>query len=629
MPELLERIDGPSTLKRLSLSELESLAEEIRNELISTVTNTGGHLASNLGVVELTIALHRVFDSPNDKLIWDVGHQSYVHKMLTGRRELFASLRQHGGISGFTDKAESPHDHFTSGHASTSISNALGMAVARDMAGDDFDVVAIIGDGSLTGGMAFEAINQAGHLGKKLIVILNDNGMAISPSVGAMARWSNRLRLSSPYQKAKMGAASVVNRAPFGQWLHATGRVLKRKFKGLVLPTMFWEDLGFSYVGPINGHSIAELIQVLEGVKTNYHRPTLVHVYTTKGKGYPPAEEDCISFHGIPPNGTGNGKGPSYSAIFATSLLRLMGDNKRIVAITAAMKEGTGLSVVAEKYPDRFFDVGICEQHAVSFAAGLAARGLIPVVAIYSTFLQRAFDQIIHDVCLQELPVVFAIDRAGIVGEDGKTHQGCFDLSYLAMIPGLVVAAPSDHYQLQHLLYTAVNLNRPMAIRYPRGNTSGPLESVDFETIKIGTGEIVTRGKDLAIVAIGRMVATARSVAASLGDLGIETTVVDARFMKPLDSRLISSVAAVNKRMVTLEESAAIGGFGSSVNGVVGDLGWHDVRVKTIGLPDVFIEHGSQKVLRHKYLMDVEGVRSQVLAAFPELVREPKSIRVR
>ncbi len=619
MPSILDRIDGPSALKQLSLSELDKLAGEIREELIRTVTNTGGHLASNLGVVELTLALHRVFDSPRDKLVWDVGHQSYVHKMLTGRRDRFSTLRQHGGISGFTDKGESPHDVFTSGHASTSISNALGLAVARDLNKENYDVIAVIGDGSLTGGMAFEAINQAGHLGRKLIIVLNDNGMAISPSVGAVARWSNRLRLSSRYQKAKEGAAHVAERAPFGRWFYSTGRALKRKFKSLVLPTMIWEDLGLSYVGPINGHSIADLVQVLEQVKANYSRPTLVHVYTTKGKGYQPAEEDCVTFHGIPPNGTGNGKGPSYSAVFAGTLLRLMEQDKRIVAITAAMKEGTGLVDVANRFPDRFFDVGICEQHAVGFAAGLATKGLVPVVAIYSTFLQRSFDQIIHDICLQELPVVFAIDRAGIVGEDGKTHQGAFDLSYLSLIPGLVVAAPRDENELQHLLYTAVNLNRPMAIRYPRGTTSGPLVEQQFQMIDIGTGTVLRRGTDLAIIAVGRMVSAATAAAAQLSGLGVQAAVVDARFIKPLDSNLIVQAALLARRVVTLEENAAIGGFGSAVTGLLHDLGHHDIRIKCIGIPDTFIEHGSQMVLRRKYGLDVDGVRTQILAAFPEL----------
>lgn len=626
MPKILDYLSGPSTLKQLSPIELETLAVEIRDELIRTVTNTGGHLASNLGIVELTLALHRVFNSPRDKFIWDVGHQSYVHKMLTGRKDMFSSLRQSGGISGFTDKAESPHDHFTSGHASTSISSALGMAVARDLAGDDFHVIAIIGDGSLTGGVAFEAINQAGHLGKRLIVVLNDNGMAISPSVGAMARWSNRLRFNPKYQKAKEGAVHVFDRIPFGRWFYATGKAIKRKFKGLVLPTMFWEDMGFSYAGPFNGHNIVELIGALEQVKKNYSKPTLVHVYTTKGKGYLPAEEDCITFHGVPPNGSGSGNGPSYSAIFATTLLRLMENNSRIVAITAAMKEGTGLNIVADRYPDRFFDVGICEQHAVTFAAGLASRGFIPVVAIYSTFLQRAFDQIIHDVCLQELPVIFAIDRAGIVGEDGKTHQGSFDLSYLSLIPGMVIAAPKDGKELQDLLYTATNLKRPVAVRYPRGSMSGPPLPQEFEELQIGRGELLRSGKDLAILAVGTMVETGMKVAASLVDSGVDCTVVNARFIKPLDTDLVGEVAGVTKRIVTLEENAAIGGFGSSVMSFLHSSGYSDIKVKCIGLPDSFIEHGSQKLLRKKYGLDDEGVKKQILETFPELAQVKKEI---
>ncbi|MBI4331253.1 MAG: 1-deoxy-D-xylulose-5-phosphate synthase [Chloroflexi bacterium] len=627
MPRILDSLSGPSVLKQLSSTELEVLAAEIRDELIRTVTNTGGHLASNLGVVELTLALHRVFDSPRDKLIWDVGHQSYVHKMLTGRKDLFFSLRQFGGLSGFTDKSESPHDHFTSGHASTSISSALGIAAARDLAGDDFHVIAIIGDGSLTGGMAFEAINQAGHLGKRLIVVLNDNGMAISPSVGAVARWSNRLRFSSRYQKAKEKAHRIFHRIPFGGWFSTVAGVAKRKFKGLVLPTMFWEDLGLTYVGPFNGHDSGELIRALEQVKKNCTGPTLVHVYTTKGKGYLPAEEDCITFHGIPPNGSGNGKGPTYSAVFADTLLRLMERNDRVVAITAAMKEGTGLCGVADRYPDRFFDVGICEQHAVTFAAGLASRGFVPVVAIYSTFLQRAFDQIIHDVCLQELPVIFAVDRAGIVGEDGKTHQGAFDLSYLSLIPGMVVAAAKDGRELEDLLYTASKSGRPVAIRYPRGSASGPLEPHEFEEIEIGKGEVLKSGQDLAILAVGTMVETAMKVAAGLENSGVSAAVVNARFVKPLDSDLIREVSGVTKRVVTLEENAPVGGLGAAVMGLLHSSGQDDVRVKCIALPDDFVEHGSQQLLRLKYRLDAGSIRREIMAAFPELSLEKPAIK--
>ncbi len=620
MPRILDRVTDPSSLKRLSLSELETLAAEIREELVQTVTNTGGHLASNLGVVELTIALHRVFDSPRDKLIWDVGHQSYVHKILTDRKELFPSLRQLGGISGFTDKAESVHDHFNSGHASTSISSALGMVAARDLAGEDYNVIAIIGDGSLTGGMAFEAINQAGHLGKRMIVVLNDNGMAISPSVGAISRWSNRLRSDPRYKKAKEKAWHFFSHTPFRKQFYSVGSVFKTKLKGLALPTMFWEELGFYYMGPFEGHSIAELTKALEQARANCKKPTLVHVHTTKGKGYLPAENDCIRFHGVPPNGTSCGTGVSYSDIFAATLLRLMKDNPKIVAITAAMKEGTGLNVVADQFPERFFDVGICEQHAVTFAAGLASQGYIPVVAIYSTFLQRAFDQIVHDVCLQELPVIFAIDRAGIVGEDGKTHQGSFDISYLSLIPGLVVAAPKDENELQHLLYTAVQAKSPMAIRYPRGTVGNGTLDLDLRTIEIGQGELLRYGKDLTIVAAGAMVGPALGAAEHLRRLGLECAVVNARFIKPLDAKLLGEMADATRRIVTVEENTIVGGLGSSVMSFLHASGRHNVHVRCIGLPDAFVEHGSQAALRQKYELDMEGIKKQILAAFPELL---------
>lgn len=620
MPRILNRITDPSSLKRLSLSELEMLAVEIREELVRTVTNTGGHLASNLGIVELTVALHRVFDSPRDKLIWDVGHQSYVHKILTDRKDLFPSLRQFGGLSGFTDKTESVHDHFYSGHASTSISTAMGIATARDLAGEDYNVAAIIGDGSLTGGMAYEAINHAGHLGKRLIVVLNDNGMAISPSVGAISRWSNRLRSDPRYRKAKAEAWHILSRTPFEKQFYFAGSMLKTKLKGLVLPTMLWEELGFQYMGPFNGHNIAELTMAFEQAKDNHRKPILVHVYTTKGKGYTPAENDCIRFHGVPPNGNIQTTRVSYSDVFASTLQRLMKENSKIVAITAAMKDGTGLNVVAEQFPERFFDVGICEQHAVTFAAGLASQGYIPVVAIYSTFLQRAFDQIIHDVCLQGLPVIFAIDRAGIVGEDGKTHQGSFDLSYLSLIPGMVIAAPKDENELQNLLKTAIEAKVPMAIRYPRGAANGGTVDMDMKVIEIGQGEVVRYGRDVVIVGLGATVGTALSTADSLSGLGIDCAVINARFVKPLDTRLIGELANTTRRIVTIEENTIVGGLGSSVMGFIQASGRRNVRVKCIGLPDAFIEHGSQAALRQKYELDVEGVKKQVLASFPELL---------
>ena len=623
MSQILDRIDSPADLKSLTPSELRQLAAEIRDELITTVTNTGGHLASNLGVVELSIALHRVFDSPKDKIIWDVGHQSYVHKLLTGRRRRFSTIRQYKGLSGFTERSESPHDVFGTGHASTSISAALGMATARDLAGEDFHVVAVIGDGALTGGMAFEGLNQAGHLGTRLIVVLNDNAMAISPSVGALSRSLSKIRLDPRYYRAEERAESMIGRLSLGFPIGRVWRRLKRGFKGLVMPTMFWEELGFKYIGPVDGHNIAELEAALALAKGFPSRPIFLHVLTKKGKGYEPAEKDVVGFHGVLPYCAEDSDIPSYSDVFGQTLLRIFRENPKVVAITAAMPEGTGLSIVSREFPKRVFDVGICEQHAVTFAAGLATQGLIPIVAIYSTFLQRAYDQVIHDVCLQNLPVVFAIDRAGIVGEDGKTHQGALDLSYLGCIPNLVIAAPATENELQHLLYTAVDLGRPMAIRYPRGKGRGvPLDD-ELRQIPIGQGQVIRHGSDIVLLAIGSMVAPALGAAEILSEVGVECTVVDARFAKPLDSELILKLAAEIKRVVTVEENALAGGFGSEVSGLLKNSKVKDAQVVSIALPDEFIEHGPQELIRARLDLDSKGIAQRVLASFPELATSP------
>lgn len=619
MTRILDGINGPQDLKSLSSEQVSRLTQEIREELVKTVTVTGGHLASSLGVVELTLALHRVFDSPTDKILWDVGHQSYVHKLVTGRRQLFPTLRQYKGLSGFTDRDESPHDPFTAGHASTSISAALGMAVARDLAGGDNHVVAVIGDGAITGGMAFEAINQAGHRGTRLLVILNDNGMSISPNVGALARLMNRLAANRSYHRAKTKARRALSHVPLGGWLWHLAELMKVSLSGLVRPRVFWGQLGFTYIGPIDGHNEVELERTLALIRDTYHRPTLLHVITTKGKGYEPAEDDCIAFHGLPPQNHSHGNTPTYSQVFASSLLRLAQDNPRVIAITAAMAEGTGLNLVAQKIPDRVIDVGICEQHAVTFAAGLATQGYIPVVAIYSAFLQRAFDQVLHDVCIQNLPVVLAIDRSGIVGEDGKTHQGAFDLSYLLPIPNLVVCAPKDENELQDLLFTAIRSGRPMAIRYPRGSGTGVPLASEFREIPLGRGELLRTGKDIAIVAIGAMVAPALEAAELLSGEGIRAAVVNARFAKPLDTELIINLATYIKRIVTVEENALSGGFGSSVVSLLQKAGLNDIQVKSIGIPDEFVEQGAQAMLRSKYDLDAEGIIRQVLSLFPDL----------
>jgi 1-deoxy-D-xylulose-5-phosphate synthase len=624
MPKLLDKIQSPADLKGLSLEELEELAAELRQEIINTVTTTGGHLASNLGVVELTIALHRVFDSPEDKIIWDVGHQSYVHKLLTGRREKFGTLRQHQGLSGFTSRDESRHDPFGAGHASTSISAALGMAVARDLSKEKYNVVAVIGDGAITAGMAFEALNHAGHIGTPLIVILNDNGMSISPTVGALAKLLSQVRLNRRLRGAERRGRKILTSVRLGEKLWTLIKEVTLRIKGFFMPTPLWEAMGFTYLGPIDGHNINDLEAVLTTVRDNVTKPTLVHVVTTKGKGYSPAESNAVYFHGVPAKGNeGNGV-PTYSEVFALTALRMAREEPRLVVITPAMPEGNCLSAIEAEFPDRVFDVGICEQHAVTFAAGLATQGYLPVVAIYSTFLQRAFDQIIHDVCLQNLPVVFAIDRGGIVGDDGKTHQGTFDISYLTLIPQLVVAAPKDENELQHMLYTAIKSGRPMAVRYPRSPGLGVTLDTKFKHIPIGKGEIIRHGDDVVIFALGASVEPSLKAAEALALKGIGATVVNARYAKPLDNALITNLCSHIKRVVTVEENVLNGGFGSCVDRLLQESGIYDVSVKNIGIPDEFVEHGTQAILRAKYGLDAGGIENQVLGLFPGCIVDIK-----
>jgi 1-deoxy-D-xylulose-5-phosphate synthase len=619
MPRLLDTIDSPADLKPLRRQELKQLASEIREELVTIVSTNGGHLASNLGVVELTIALHRVLNSPQDKIVWDVGHQAYTHKLLTGRRRRFDSLRQYGGLSGFTSRDESEHDPFGAGHASTSVSAALGMAVARDLSGDDYHVVAVIGDGAITGGMALEALNQAGHLGSGLIVVLNDNGMSISPTVGALAKLMGKVRFDHRYHRAKEKGRRLLSALPLGNRLWKAGQQVESGVKGLFMPTMLWEELGFAYMGPVDGHNLHELETALSQARDYRLGPTLIHVVTTKGKGYLPAEGDAVYFHGIPAKNAGTKAIPTYSEVFAQTVLRLARENPRVVVVTPAMPEGNCLSIVQAEFPQRVFDVGICEQHAVTFAAGLAIQGYIPIVAIYSTFLQRAFDQIIHDVCLQDLPVIFAMDRSGIVGDDGKTHQGTFDLSYLALIPNLIVSAPKDENELQSLLYTAIKSDHPVAIRYPRNAGLGVVLDTEPQAIPIGKGEILSQGQDVAILAIGAMVAPSLEAARELAVGGIEATVVNARFAKPLDSELIVDLAGRIKRIVTVEENTLSGGFGSSIGELLQKSGMSNVQLKSVGLPDNFVEQGAQTVLRAKYGLDAEGITRQVLSLCPTL----------
>ncbi len=627
MTNILQKINSPADLKDLTHTELNQLAEEIRAEMVNAVTKTGGHLASSLGAVELCIALHRVFDSPRDKIVWDVGHQSYAHKMLTGRRDKFSTLRQYHGLSGFPDRAESPHDAFSTGHASTSVSASLGIALARDLAGDDFHVVAIMGDGALTGGMALEGLNQAGHLGPKIIFVLNDNAMAISPSVGAVSRTLNRLTLDPRYYGAKEGAGRVITKMPWGIKAWRSMNRLKSGIKEMLIPSQLWESLGFKYVGPVDGHNIADLESALSKARDYSHGPVFIHIVTTKGKGYEPAEDDCIKFHGLSGKYNVSNGNLSYSEVFGQTMVRLFRENERLVAISAAMMEGTFLNIVAEEFPERVFDVGICEQHAVTFAAGLASQGYIPIVAIYSTFLQRAFDQVVHDVCIQRLPVVFAIDRAGIVGEDGKTHQGTFDLSYLSCIPNMVIAAPKDENEMSHLLYTAVKAGRPVAVRYPRGNGPGVPIDEHFREMPLGKGEVLKHGNDIGIIAIGSSVAPSMQAASLLGSKGIDCAVVNARFAKPLDSDLIIEVASRTRRVVTVEENVLAGGFGNAVTSLLSNIG--DISILPIGIIDEFVEHGPQETLRANYSLDASGIAHRILSFFPDLAHISPTTKIK
>jgi 1-deoxy-D-xylulose-5-phosphate synthase len=545
MSSILDKINSPSDLKGLSCEELKQLANDIREELVKVISINGGHLASSLGTVELTIALHRIFNTPDDKIIWDVGHQSYAHKLLTGRRDRFSTIRQYGGLSGFPLRSESPHDAFGTGHAGTSISAALGIALARDLNKEHFNVVAVIGDGSLSAGMAFEAINHAGHLGTKLIIVLNDNGVSISPSVGALSKLLNKVRTDTKYEGAKRRAKKAIIHLPFGQKFWMLSKRMKSGMESVILPNAFWNQLGFTYLGPVDGHNIREMESSLIRARDMESGPTVIHVMTKKGKGNSDAEEDVVKYHGISPSNGEKSHAPSYSQVFGLTVSRLMKDNNRLVVISAAMLDGTGLAHVALKFPGRVFDVGICEQHAVTLAAGLATQGLIPIVAIYSTFLQRSYDQIIHDVCTQNLPVVFAIDRAGIVGEDGKTHHGPFDISYLRCIPDMIIASPANEDELQHLLFSATHYGQPVAIRYPRGSGEGIELSKEFKMISPGKAEIVRQGKDITILAIGTTVYRALEAAELLSKEGVDCTVVNSRFAKPLEKTLFAEDLAV------------------------------------------------------------------------------------
>ncbi len=603
----LNEINDPSQIKALDLKQLEELAKEIRETLITTISQTGGHLAANLGVVELTLAYHYVYNSPIDRIIWDVGHQSYVHKLLTGRLESFCTIRQLGGLSGFPKYQESPHDCFNTGHSSTSISAALGIALARDLSKEKHHVVAVIGDGALTGGMALEAINHAGHLGTRLIVILNDNEMSIASNVGAMSAYLSRIRSSPKYVRRKKKLVKRIQQVPaVGSGLYKFVARVKGSLKHLLVPGILFEELGFTYLGPVDGHNLNSLITVL-GQAKNFNEPVLIHVITKKGKGYLPAEEYPDTFHGISPFDTETGlvskrSGPlTYTEVFGRSLVELATINEIIIGITAAMLDGTCLKYIAEAFPDRFFDVGIAEQHAVTLAAGLACRGYRPVLAIYSTFLQRAYDQLIHDVCLQNLPVLFAIDRAGLVGEDGETHHGVFDISYLRPIPNLIIMSPKDELELKQMLVTALECPGPVAIRYPRGRGVGMETKGDVEALPVGQAELIEDGEDILIIAVGSMVNEALKASVILKKDGIDCRVINARFIKPLDENLfLGSILKINN-VVTIEEQVLAGGFGSAIRELLGKHRLNNVNLLNLGLPDTYVSHGEAGLLREKF----------------------------
>lgn len=619
MSGILDTLVSPNQIKKMSVTELTRLAEEIRQRLIQTVSQTGGHLAPNLGVVELTLAIHRVFDTPQDKIIFDVGHQSYVHKILTGRADRFHTLRTKGGISGFPKRSESEHDSFGTGHSSTSISAALGMALARDMNGEDHQVIAVIGDGSMTGGQAFEALNHAGNTDAHMIVILNDNEMSIDKNVGALSEYLSKMRVASSYNRIKHDAESFLKQIPaVGDKAFKTVKKMKDGLSYLLVPPgMLFEELGFHYYGPIDGHNVELLTEILTNAK-NKEGPVLVHVLTKKGKGYRPAEEHADIFHGVGKFCVETGEvhkkasAPSYTSVFSNTLVALAETDGDIVGITAAMPEGTGLKKFGQRFPKQFFDVGIAEQHAVTLAAGLAAEGKKPVVALYSTFAQRAYDQLLHDVCLQNLPVVLAIDRAGLVGEDGPTHHGVFDLSYCRLIPNLVDMAPKDENELRHMLYSALSYACPVALRYPRGSGVGVAMDDTLERLPIGKGEVLREGKDVMMLAIGTMVHTAQLTAELLEQDGIDAGVINLRFAKPLDRELILTVAKKYPYLVTIEENALAGGVGSAILELLNDAGLYDVKVLRLGIPDRFIEHGNRSLLLADLGLDEESITEQV-----------------
>jgi 1-deoxy-D-xylulose-5-phosphate synthase len=620
MARLLDSIESPRDLRKLDRSRLPQVAQEIRDQIIEVVSQIGGHFGGNLGAVELTLALHYVFNTPRDQLVWDTGHQTYPHKLITGRRDTFHTIRQHDGISGFCKREESEYDVFNAGHASTSISAALGIAVARDLRKEDYRVAAIIGDGALSGGMALEGLNQAGHLKRKLFLILNDNDMSISTNVGAISGYLNRIIKGQTYNELKDLAKGIVDRVPLiGGKLHGLASDMEQLVKQMVVPGLLFEELGFKYMGPYDGHDLNFLIDLFEKWK-DYDGPLLLHVITKKGKGYSPAESKPIWSHGVTPFDIKSGEvkksdkvtPPTYTAVFAETLIELARKDPKIVAVTAAMPEGTGLDKFGRVFPERMFDVGIAEEHAVTFCGGMATQGMKPIAAIYSTFLQRAFDQVFHDVTIMDLPVVFALDRGGIAGADGPTHHGIYDMAYLRIFPNMVCMAPKDENELRHMLKTAFDCGHPASLRYPRGNGVGVTMDPELRSLPVGKGEVLREGNDAAIFAIGTEAWPAFHAAELLSREGIEVAVVNGRFIKPLDDEIIFRFCKPGARIITVEEGSLAGGFGSAVMERVQQLEIREVEFHCIGIPDEYVHHGTQDVLRAQFDLQPEGIAARV-----------------
>jgi 1-deoxy-D-xylulose-5-phosphate synthase len=630
---VLDRVTTPADLKNLSLQELKALADDVRAFLIDAVSRTGGHLGAGLGSVELTVALHHVFNTPTDKLVWDVGHQAYPHKILTGRKDRLHTIRQYRGLSGFLKRSESEYDTFGAGHASTAISAALGMVAARDHTGEQYRVAAIIGDGAMTGGMAYEGMNNAGLLKKDLIVVLNDNNMSIAPNVWAISNYFTAFIAHPSYNRFKTNVYELAGKLDvWGDRLRKVAARVEEGIKVVITPGMLFEALGFRYFGPINGHNMAQLVRIFQEVR-QYHGPILVHTITQKGKGYKPAEADVQRLHGVTPFDKVTGRSPrkpegppAYTKVFGAAMVRLAKENPRVVGICAAMPDGTGLDQLQKEMPNRFYDVGIAEQHGVTFAAGLASQGCIPVAAIYSTFLQRAFDQIIHDVALQHLHVVFALDRGGVVGADGPTHHGAFDLSYLRLIPGMVVMAPKDEAELCDMLFTAVHhQGGPIALRYPRGSGPGAAVKPEFTLLPVGKAETLRKGNDIAVLAVGSMVQNSLKAADILASEGVTCEVVNARFVKPLDEDLLTALARRFSRIVTVEDNSVMGGFGSGVAEFLAGHGATGVRIRIHGLPDRFVEHGTPEELYRDLGLDPAGIAGVIREWMVERSPSPAS----